>query len=103
MKPDPVLSSLLGDWNPGVRADPGFESRVWSRLAEFESRCHPVSGWIGRLAGWVDLFARPRIALTASVIALTSGILIGGLQARSSGEEAYLRSLDPLNLHLHSR
>jgi len=55
------------------------------------------------LFGWITLFARPRIALTAIVTALSSGILIGGLQARNDGEAAYLRSVDPLHLHPHSR
>lgn len=103
MKPDPALSSLLGNWHPDVQADPGFERRVWSRIGELETRSNPLSqGW-RELTGWITLFTRPRIAFTASVIALASGIVIGGLQGHGDGEAAYLRSLDPVNLHQHSR
>lgn len=92
MNPENDLSSLLQGWQPALEPGPGFNRGVWSRIEADE---------VGRRNGfpaffsWVGLMARPRVATTAVAIALLGGVLIGGLQARSSREERYLLSLKP--------
>ena len=95
MNPDPRLSTLLRSWEdtPGVTS--GFRREVWSRI---ESR-RPTS-----LPGaWISLLASPRLATVAVVAAVFAGVLAGNLEARSSGESLYLRSVNPLFLHSSQR
>ena len=89
---DNDLSSLLQGWRADVEPDTGFQRSVWSRIEAAESR---KSDGIERLFSWVQQLASPRIALTTAAIALFGGVVIGGLQARTSQEERYLLSLKP--------
>jgi hypothetical protein len=93
--PDTKLSTLLGEWRESPELDPGFRREVWARI---ESRRAASPG-----PGWFSLLSSPRFAVTASVIAVFAGMVAGNLQARSAGETLYLRSLDPLSLHVHTR
>jgi hypothetical protein len=95
MNPDQQLSSLLHEWKQVPEPGPGFRRDVWARI---EAR-RPVH----RLGGFLSLMAVPRFATAAAVIAVFAGIVAGNLQARSAGEALYLRSVDPLSLHVHAR
>lgn len=86
------LSSLLQEWQPDPETGSGFNRGVWSRIEAAESRRQ--NGLLS-IFSWVGLLARPRIATAAVTVALFGGVLIGGLQARSSQEERYLLSLKP--------
>jgi len=95
MNPDQQLSPLLREWKEVPEAAPGFRREVWSRI---EGRRR-----VSRAEGWFSLLAMPRFAAAASVIAVFAGMVAGNLQARSTGEALYLRSVDPLSLHVHGR
>jgi len=95
MNPDHQLSSLLREWKEVPEAGTGFRREVWSRI---ESRRHG-----SRSEGWLSLFAFPRFTTAAAVVAVFVGVVAGNLQARSAGEALYLRSVDPLSLHVHGR
>lgn len=86
------LSSLLRGWQPHLEPGFGFNRGVWSKIEAAESRRQ--NGLLS-MVSWVGLLARPRIATVAVAVALFGGVLIGGLQARSSQEERYLLSLKP--------
>lgn len=86
------LSSLLQGWKPDLEPGSGFNRGVWSRIEAAESRRQKRTLSV---FSWVGLLARPRIATAAVAVALFGGVLIGGLQARSSQEERYLLSLKP--------
>ena len=94
------LSSLLRGWQSIPSPAPGFNREVWARIAEGETRRH--SPWES-LAEWMNQFARPRIAVAAAMLALFAGTFAGSLQARTTGEERYLRSLNPYQLHSTAR
>ena len=92
MSADHELSALLQQWSSGADAGPGFNRSVWARIEAAESRraaALPLFSWIRNLA-------TPRLAATCMVVSLFGGMLIGGLQARSSQEVRYLQSLQPL-------
>ena len=95
MKPTDDLSTLLQGWQPEVPDVRDFNRGVWMRLEAAESR--PTLG-LEALFSWVSLFGRPRVAVAAVAIALFGGIFLGTLQARSSGEDEYLRSLNPYTI-----
>lgn len=86
------LSSLLQGWQPDLEHGSRFNRGVWSRIEAAESRRQSrllsIFPWVGHLAS-------PRIATAAVAIALFGGLLVGGVQARSSQEERYLHSLKP--------
>jgi hypothetical protein len=86
--PDNDLSSLLQGWSPRVEPGTGFRRAVWSRIASTEQG-------LAALFSWLTVLASPRIATATIALALFGGIMIGGLQARSSAEERYLISLKP--------
>lgn len=86
------LSTLLQGWQPDAADTHDFNRGVWSRLEAAESRQTPG---LEALFSWVSLFARPRIAVASVAIALFGGVFLGTLQARSFGEDQYLRSLNP--------
>ena len=90
--PDNDLSSLLQGWSPRVEPGTGFRRAVWSRIASTEQG-RPQG--LAALLSWLTLLASPRIATATIALALFGGIMIGGLQARSSAEERYLISLKP--------
>jgi hypothetical protein len=84
-----TLSALLQSWQPDV-AEPGdFNRGVWSRLEAAESQ----KG--ASFTGWISLFLRPRIAVTAALVVLCGGFFLGGLHARAESQEQYLLSLNP--------
>lgn len=94
------LSNLLRSWQPEVNPAQDFDREVWSRIEAMESR---KGAGIAAFFTWIQLFSRPRMALSAAMIALFGGIFVGGIQARSSQEERYLQSLNPYSLHSHDR
>jgi hypothetical protein len=90
------LSNLLQSWQPEVADSRDFNRAVWMRLESEENRKGVTAAAI---FSWIQLFARPRIAITAASIALFCGIFLGTLEARSTGEDRYLQSLNPYTLH----
>ena len=86
------LSNLLRGWQVDVSPGSTFNRSVWSRIEAAES-CKGLG--LSALISWVQLLAIPRIAVTTAAIAFFGGILIGGVQARSSQEDRYLQSLKP--------
>ncbi len=94
------LSLLLRSWQPDADTGSGFNRAVWARIADAEAR--RSVGWTSFLE-WAGLFARPRIAVTAAMAALFVGVFAGSLQARTLGQERYLRSLNPYQLHAAAR
>lgn len=95
MAPEHDLSSLLQGWQPDPEISSRFNRAVWSRIEAAEvSRPNSLNS-LHSFFSWVGLMARPRIATAAVAIALFGGVLIGGLQARSSQEGRYLLSLKP--------
>lgn len=92
MSSEDDLSSLLQGWQPRLEPGAGFNRSVWSRIEAAESRRQ--SGFLS-MVSWVGLLGRPHIATAAVAVALFGGVLLGGLQARSSQEERYLLSLKP--------
>lgn len=95
MNQDHQLSSLLREWKEVPGAGTGFRREVWSRI---EGRRHGF-----RSEGWIFIFAFPRFATAAAVVAVFVGVVAGNLEARSAGEALYLRSVDPLSFHVHGR
>jgi hypothetical protein len=89
MSIDKELSRLIRSWDPSLEPSVGFNRSVWSKIEASESRSKEG------LFSWVQGFATPRLAATCVALALFGGILIGGVQARSSQEDRYLRSLQP--------
>jgi len=99
MKPTDNLSALLQSWQPDIEPSSGFNRGVWSRIEASQTRyTESLYGLFGPFH-WVRSMARPRIAIAAATIALFGGLMIGGVQARSSQEEHYLASLNPLTAH----
>jgi len=94
------LSRLLRSWQPDADPGTGFNRAVWARIADTEAR--RWRAWESLLQ-WAGLFARPRIALTAMMAALFVGVFAGSLQAHAAGQERYLRSLNPYQLHSSAR
>ncbi len=94
------LSLLLRSWQPNADAGAGFNRAVWARIADAEAG--RSLGWESLLE-WAGLFARPRIAVTAAMAALFVGVFAGSLQAHAVGQERYLRSLNPYQLHSTGR
>lgn len=92
MSADNDLSTLLQGWQPELEPGSGFNRGVWSRIEAAQSR---RQNEFASIFSWVGLLASPRIASSAVAVALFGGVLIGGLQARSSQEERYLLSLKP--------
>lgn len=92
MKPGNDLPDLLQCWNPPCVPDAGFNRGVWSRIEAAESRRNTG---LADLVAWVRLLARPRVAVTAAMVALFGGSLLGSLQARTGQEARYLHSLNP--------
>jgi hypothetical protein len=95
MNPDQQLSSLLREWKEVPETGSGFRRAVWARI---EARSQGSAS-----GGWLSLFAVPRFAIAAGLIAVFAGTFAANLQARSAGETLYLRSVDPLSLHVHDR
>ncbi len=93
---DKMLSALLKGSLLGIEPDHGFNRRVWSRIEALESR---RNGGLDSLFSWLQLIARPRLAVASVAIALFGGVMIGGLQAQGSQEQRYLRSLSPHAAH----
>ena len=91
MRADSELSDLLQNWSPKAEPGSGFNRSVWSRIEVAESRKSSLES----LFSWIQVLASPRIAAACMAVALFGGILIGGVQARSSQEDRYLRSLQP--------
>jgi hypothetical protein len=91
MRADSELSDLLQNWSPKAESGSGFNRSVWSRIEAAESRKSSLES----LFSWTQGLASPRIAAACMAVALFGGILIGGVQARSSQEDRYLRSLQP--------
>jgi hypothetical protein len=96
MKSSDNLAKLLQSWQPEVADSRDFNRAVWMLIEAAENRNGVTAAAI---FSWVQLFARPRIAITAGAIALFCGIFLGTLQARSTGEDRYLQSLNPYTLH----
>ena len=92
MQPENDLSTLLQGWKSDVETGQGFNRSVWSRIEAAESR---KGTGLSAIYSWVRLLAVPRFAVTTAAIALFGGMLIGGVQARSSREDRYLLSLKP--------
>jgi hypothetical protein len=92
MHPENDLSTLLQGWKSDVETGSGFNRSVWSRIEAAESR---KGVGLSTIFSWVQLLTLPRFAVTTAAIALFGGILIGGVQARSSQEDRYLLSLKP--------
>jgi hypothetical protein len=84
------LSSLLREWQPAIEPTPGFNRNVWAKIQASEGR---PRGFLSFLIPAVHRLAGPRIAMAAIALALFGGVLIGGLEARSSNQERYLSSL----------
>jgi hypothetical protein len=85
----------------------GFRREVWARI-EVQKRTNtfassPASSVARALSSWILLMGRPRYAAAAAAIVLFIGIFAGSLQARSVGEDLYLRSVDPLSLHVRGK
>lgn len=98
MNPEKQLSALLQEWTPNAEPSSGFNRSVWARIEAAES-----SGAMGlSFFSWLQRLAVPRIAATCVAVALFGGILVGGMQARSSEEERYLLSLKPFASVTHS-
>ena len=101
MKAHDDLSKLLQSWQPEAVETRDFNRGVWMRLETSE-----ISNGGVAFFNWLAMFARPRIAVAAVAIAIVGGIFLGSLQARSSGEDQYLRSLNPYNtasFHAHDQ
>jgi len=99
MNPEKQLSDLLQGWTPKAEPGSGYNRSVWARIEAAESNGPmdlPFFSWLQQLAV-------PRIAATCVAVALFGGILVGGMQARSSEEERYLLSLKPFASVTHSR
>ena len=95
------LSRLLQSWQPEAVEIRDFNRGVWMRLEEAE-----ISNESGAFFSWIALFSRPRIAVAAVAIAIFCGAFLGSFQARSAGEDQYLRSLNPYSaasFHAHDR
>lgn len=92
------LSKLLQSWQPEAVETHDFNRGVWMRLETSEISKGGVA-----LFNWVALFSRPRIAVAALAMALFGGIFLGTLQARSFGEDQYLRSLNPYTAQSQAR
>ena len=84
------LSSLLQSWQPEAVETRDFNRGVWMRLETSES-----PNGVNAFFNWIALFSRPRIAVAAVAIAIFGGAFLGSFQARSAGEDQYLRSLNP--------
>jgi hypothetical protein len=98
MNPEKQLSDLLQEWTPNAEPGSGFNRSVWARIEAAES-----SGAMGlSFFSWLQRLAVPRIAATCVAVALFGGILVGGMQARSSEEERYLLSLKPFASVTHA-
>jgi hypothetical protein len=100
MSPSDDLSHLLQNWQPEVASARDFNHDVWSRIEASESSKNIMGE---QIAEFFSIFARPRIAVTATMIALFAGVFLGGIQARSAQEEQYLQSLNPYGYHSHTR
>ena len=90
------LSALLQSWQPDIEPPSGFNRGVWSRIEASQPRYTEI---LSDLFSWIHSMGHPRVAVAAAAIALFGGVLIGGVQARSSLEERYLVSLNPLTSH----
>jgi hypothetical protein len=97
------LSGVLQSWQPRLVEDSGFDRNVWSRIEAAENRRQPALRDFLSFFGWLQQLTRPRVAVTAAMFALFGGILLGGLQARTSQEERYLRSLNPHGARMQQR
>ena len=91
-----ALSGLLQSWKPEVNTPSAFNHRVWSRIEISQDRTPSL---LSSVFSWIQSMAQPRIAIAAAAVALFGGMLIGGVQARSSQEERYLISLNPYIAH----
>lgn len=94
------LSELLQSWQAQAPEACDFNRSVWASIEVAEN--HRGSC----ISSFFALFARPRIAVTAAVLALFGGIFLGNLHARSSEAEDYLQSLNPYSTfisHDHMR
>lgn len=107
MTPDPQLSSLLRSWDEAPEVPVGFRREVWARLDVHQRTStlasSPASSIARALSSGILLLGQPRFAAAAAAIVLFIGIFAGSLQARSIGEDLYLRSVDPLSLHARGR
>jgi len=98
MNPKNELTDLLQEWTPHTEPGSGFNRSVWARIEAAES-----SGAMGSsFFSWLQRLAVPRIAAACVAAALFGGILVGGMQARSSEEERYLLSLKPFASVTHA-
>ena len=94
------LSFLLQGWQPEVTDTRDFNRGVWMRLEVAESR---KGIDLTAFLAWVKYFTRPRIAVTAAVLALFGGVFLGTIQSRAADEDQYLRSLNPYSAQSHQR
>ncbi len=94
------LSNLLQSWQPKVAESRDFNRGVWRRLESAESR---KGATVSAIVAWIQLLARPRIAITAAAMAIFGGIFVGTLQARSASEDRYLQSLNPYSFQSQDR
>ena len=94
------LTDLLQSWKPACKPGTGFNRGVWSRIEAAES---PWSASVADFFAWVALLAHPRIAATATMVALFGGLFLGNLQARSAQKTRYLQSLNPYAQQSHNR
>lgn len=94
------LSHLLQGWQPEASVPLDFNRGVWSQIEAVEAR---KNFFITGIAEFFSIFARPRIAVSAAMLALFAGLFLGGIEARSTQEEQYLQSLNPYGFHSHNR
>jgi hypothetical protein len=102
--PDPHadrLSQILRDWKVTSPLPPGFQERVWSRIARTQQTGTPsiwtlVTHWVG------TMLPRPALAASYVAILLVIGVTAGVAQGRHETTrvkdelgQRYVRMLDP--------
>ena len=92
---DAEFSVLLRQARLSPSLPPRFQQNVWRRIEDAEAPDKSAS-WLDALA---NLILRPRLAVTAAVILLLTGVLAGTLEgrqvARHDAQMNYLASVAP--------
>jgi hypothetical protein len=86
MKDD--LEGLIKLWHPEVPEPSAFRREVWRRI---EQRAATES-WIERFFAGLT---QPTMAFIAAALSLLGGVVLGSAIAGSSGQAAYLHSVNP--------
>ncbi|WP_206026374.1 hypothetical protein [Roseimicrobium sp. ORNL1] len=96
---DEKLNDLLQTWKATVDLPTAFERSVWTRIEEKKPAPASSPEWLTAFFLWL---ARPIPAAATCALALTAGLLAGGIIQRpdvDSRAAAYAQSIDPLARH----